>query len=350
MEPVSLSLDAPMPNPLPRRRVGRTAIEVCVLGLGGAPLGNLFEPIPEERALATVRGAFEAGVRYFDTAPQYGHGASEHRFGHILREVPRESFVLSTKVGRLLEPWRGPGSPPSVFKRTQAFSIRHDYGYDAVLRSLEASLHRLGLSRIDIALIHDVDVRHQGAEYDTRFREAVSGAVRALTDLKSQGVLGAIGLGVNEIEPCVRFAEAVELDAYMLAGRYTLLEQRGLGRLLELARLQGFSLVVAGPFNSGILATGAGPGATYDYRRADPKVSDHVARLAAACARHGTPLTAVALQFPLLQDRVAAVVTGAVWPEEIEENARLLAQPVSPDLWGELVSEGLVNADLLGAR
>jgi D-threo-aldose 1-dehydrogenase len=332
---------------LPTRAVGRTGVRTTVLGLGGAQLGNLFEAIPEARAEATLSAALAAGVGYFDTAPQYGHGVSEHRFGRVLREAPRDVFVISTKVGRMLKPWTGPGAPPSVFRSTLPFEIVHDYGYDAALRSVEDSLQRLGLSRIDIALIHDVDVRHRGADYDRDFATATAGAVRALQRLKAEGVIGAIGIGVNEIAPCVRFAETVELDAYMLAGRFTLMEQTGLEGLFSLARAQGFSLLIAGPFNSGVLATGAVPGATYDYRGAAPEVVARVQALAAACADHGVPLAAAALQFPLLQPFVASVVTGAVRPEEIAENARLIATPIPPALWQDLAARGMVDPAFL---
>ncbi len=329
------------------RQVGATSVRVSALGLGGAPLGNLFESVDEPRALATIEAAVDAGITYFDTAPQYGHGVSEHRFGHVLRQMPRDSFVLSSKVGRLLRPWHEAGPPPSVFQAVQPFRIVHDYSYDATMRSIEDSYQRLGMSRIDIALIHDVDRRHQGDAFERRLDEALEGAVRALTELKAAGVVGAIGLGVNEIEPCERFAEAVSLDAYMLAGRFTLLEHAGLGRLMELAKAQGFSIIVAGPFNSGVLATGPRDGATYDYRAADARVSARVRALADICAAHGVPLAAVALQFPLLQDRVACVVTGAVRPDEIRENVRSIAHPIPAALWRDIAAAESIAPFLL---
>jgi D-threo-aldose 1-dehydrogenase len=334
---------------LSTRQLGSTPVRVSVLGLGGAPLGNLFEAVDERRALATIEAAAEAGVAYFDTAPQYGHGVSEHRFGHVLRHRPRGDFVLSTKVGRMLRPWRGEGSPPSVFWSVQPFEIVHDYSYDATMRSIEDSCQRLGMSRIDIALIHDVDRRHQGDDFERCLDQALNGAVRALQDLKAAGVIGAIGLGVNEIEPCVRFAEAARLDAYMLAGRLTLLEHRGLDRLMALADAQGFSMIVAGPFNSGVLATGPREGATYDYRPANDRVNERVRALDRICASHGVPLAAAALQFPLLQARVASVVTGAVRPEEILENARNIALDIPPALWRDLAEAEGMDPALLPA-
>ena len=319
-------------------------METTVLGLGGAPLGNLFSTIPEEIARATIVAAAEGGIGYFDTAPQYGHGVSEHRFGHVLREMPRESYVLSTKVGRLLRPWRGDRPEPSAFCKTQSFSVHHDYSYDATMRSMEDSYQRLGLARIDIALIHDVDRRHQGHNYDRCFDQAVNGAVRALTELKAAGIIGAIGLGVNEVAPCMEFACAVPLDAYMLAGRYTLLEQDGVESLLDMAASQGFSLIVAGPFNSGILAAGSGAATTYNYVPANDAIRVRVAAFERVCAAHTVSLAAVALQFPLLQPAVCTVVTGAVRPEEITQNAALMAAQVPAALWRALVVEGLLDA------
>ncbi len=336
-----------MTTGLPTRNVGRTDVRTTVLGLGGAPLGNLYAELDEAVALDTVRAGLTAGVGYFDTAPQYGHGVSEHRFGHVLRDVPRDSFVLSTKVGRLLRPWRGAAQVPSVFRRTQPFEIVHDYSYDATMRSLEDSYNRLGMSRIDIALIHDVDVRHQSENYDRCFDQAINGAVRALQELKAAGVIGAIGIGVNEIAPCIRFAEAVTLDAYMLAGRFTLLEQSGLTQLFGLATGQGFSLIIAGPYNSGILATGASDGAKYDYRNAPDEVLARVRALDAVCTGHGVPLGAVALQFALLQASVCSVVTGAVTAAEIGKNARLIVTDIPGALWRDLGKAGFITTEFM---
>jgi D-threo-aldose 1-dehydrogenase len=332
-----------MTVPLPRRNVGRTGLSVTALGLGGAPLGDLFAVLDEAHALATIERAFDSGIGLFDTAPQYGHGLSEHRFGHVLRRKPRDAFVLSTKVGRLLKPTPADKVQRGGFKNSLNFAIVHDYTYDATMRSIDDSYQRLGMDRIDIALIHDVDVRHQQDQYEAKFREAIGGACRALDNLRRSGVVKAIGIGINEIEPCVRFAKEFALDAYMLAGRYTLLEHTGLDELLSLAGKQGFSLLIAGPFNSGILATGARAGAKYNYRAATPEALERVRRLEAICARHDTPLAAAAIQFPLAHPRVAAVVTGAVEPSEIAANADLVRRPIPSDLWAELRRERLID-------
>ncbi len=332
-----------MDKKLSRRKVGRTSCEVSVLGLGGAPLGNLFEILPDEVALATVEAAYEAGVGHFDMAPQYGHGVAEHRFGSVLRTKPRDSFTLSTKVGRLLKPAKYDDIKRGNWKKTLEFKIVHDYTYDAVMRSIEDSYQRLGMNRIDIALIHDVDVAHHGDDYDARFKEAIEGAVPALQELRRAGIIKAIGIGVNEVGPSVQFAKNADLDCYMLAGRYSLLEQDGLDELFPLAEKQGFSFLIAGPYKSGILATGATPGATHDYRAAPPEVVEKVNRLSEICGRHNTPLAAAAVQFPLGQPRVASVVTGAVRAREIEQNVELMGHKIPADLWSELRAEGLLS-------
>ena len=329
---------------LPRRRIGTTGVEVTVLGLGGAPLGNLFEEIPAERALATVRAALDAGIGWFDVAPFYGHGLAEHRFGHVLRKAPRDAFVLSTKTGRLLR--AADAIDPSPFKGCHHFAVVHDYSYDATMRSLEDSLQRLGMGRIDVALIHDVDPMHQGDAYEARFAEAVNGACRALAEAKAAGAIGAWGIGVNQVEPCLRFATEADLDCVMLARCYTLLEQEGVPELLDLAEAKGFSLLVAGPFGSGVLASGAVQGAVHNYAAASPATLNRVRRMAAVCARHGTSLKAAALHFPLGHPRVAAVAAGAVAPEQVTENARLMRAPVPDDLWAEMKRGGLLDPAL----
>lgn len=332
-----------MTETLARRRVGRTRCDVSVLGLGGAALGNLFEKLPDKQALGTIEAAYDAGVGHFDMVPQNGHGVAEHRFGHVLREKDHATFTLSTKVGRPLKPTFGDDVRRGNWKSKQGFKIVHDYTYDAVMRSVEDSYQRLGMNQIYIALIHDVEVAHHGDDYDARFKEAVEGAVPALQELKRTGVIMAIGIGVNEVGPGVQFAKNAELDCYMLAGCYSLLEQDGLDELFPLAEAHGFSFLIAGPFKSGILATGATPGATHDYRAAPPFVVDKVNQIAALCTRHGTPLAVAAIQFPLGHARVASVVTGVVKPEGITQNVDLMAQEIPADLWAELRAEGVLN-------
>ena len=332
---------------LPTRRLGRTALEVGVLGLGGAPLGDFYEKLPEERALDAVEAAYRCGIRLYDTSPLYGHGLSEHRFGHVLRSKPRDDLVLSTKVGRWLKPERPERIVRGWFTGGLNFEAVYDYSYDGAMRSLEQSYQRFGMNQIDIVLIHDVDIWTHGSReaYDRRFAESMEGAYRALDRLRSEGAIKAIGAGLNEVAPCVRYANAGDFDCFLLAGRYTLLEQNGLEDLLPLAGTKGFSILLGGPFNSGILATGAVPGAKYNYKPAPPEIMERVARIEAVCGRHGVPLAAAAIQFPLGHSCVASIVPGAVAPSEVERNVALMAMPIPAAFWADLKNSGLLATD-----
>ena len=334
-------------EPLGRRAIGTTEVRVTEVGLGGAPLGGLHGAIDERTAQATVEAALESGIGWFDTAPFYGHGTTELRFGHVLRQVERQRFTLSSKVGRLLKRPPDGIARPSPFHGRHAFDVVHDYGYDATMRSLEDSWQRLGMNRIDIALIHDVDPMHQGDAYEARFAEAVDGACRALEELKVAGVIGAFGIGVNQIEPCHRFADAVDLDCVMLARSYTLLDQVALPPLLERAGRGGFSLLIAGAFASGILATGPIDGALHNYAPAGAEVLERTRRLDAICRAHAVSLAAAALQFPLLRREVAAVAAGAVTSEQARALATLARTEIPPALWRDLEGDGLLDAALL---
>jgi D-threo-aldose 1-dehydrogenase len=326
------------------RRVGQTALEVGILGLGGAPLGDFYEKIPEEQALATIEAAYRAGIRLYDTSPLYGHGLSEHRFGFVLRNKPRDDLVISTKVGRWLKPERPERIDRGWFKGGLNFEPVYDYSYDGAMRSLEQSYQRLGMHQIDIALIHDVDIWTHGSPeaYDRRFAQSMEGAYRALDKLRSEGVVKAIGAGLNEVAPCVRYANSGDFDCFLLAGRYTLLEQNGLDDLFPLAEDKHFSLLLGGPFNSGILATGAVPGAKYNYKPATPEIMERVTRIETVCSRHDVPLAAAAIQFPLGHPCVASIIPGAVAASEVERNAALMAASIPAALWSELKGEGLL--------
>jgi len=330
-----------------KRPLGRSGLEVSCLGLGGAPLGDLYERIPEARALGTLEAAYENGIRLFDTAPLYGYGLSEHRFGHVLRRHPRDSYVLSTKVGRYLIPT----APEKIDRGQWAGGLnmqpRFDYSYDGTMRALEQSFQRLGIERIDTVLIHDVDVwTHGSAEaYQARFREAVEGAYRALHELRAAGTVRAIGVGVNEIGPSRGFVTETDIDALMLAGRYTLLEQEPLDELLPLLERRGVGILLAGPFNSGILASGPVAGAKYNYKPAPPEILRKTEQIEAVCARHGVKLAAAAIQFPLGHRVVAAIVPGAVRGEEVLANIALMTAKIPADLWAELKHEGLLRRD-----
>jgi D-threo-aldose 1-dehydrogenase len=324
-------------------RIGN--VVVTRLGFGGAPLGNLYAPLDEATALATVARAHELGIHYFDTAPLYGLGLSEHRIGHVLRDLPRDGFTLSSKVGRLLHPQRQPPAEQHGFVGALPFEVRYDYSYDGALRSIEDSLQRLGLARLDIVYIHDIDRFTHGADQPQRFAEAMNGAYPALERLREEGVVGAIGLGVNEVQVCLDAAAAGNFDGFLLAGRYTLLDQSALGALLPLCAARGMSIVLGGPYNSGILATGAVPGARYDYQPAEPEILARVGALEAICRRFAVPLRAAALQFPLAHPAIVSVIPGARNIEEVEAGRDLLALPIPVEFWTALRAGGLIAAD-----
>lgn len=338
---------------LPTRPLGRSGIPVSLVGFGSAPLGDLYARLDDAEAIATVTAAHAGGITLFDTSPHYGNGLAEHRCGTALRRLPRDSFVLSTKVGRWMDPRGAGGSAIGRDVAAPGFAggLPHrsvvDYSYDGTLRAFEQSLLRLGLDRIDILLIHDVDVWTHGAgAIEQRFREAMDGAYKALDRLRAEGAVKAIGIGVNEAEMCERFARAGDFDTMLLAGRYSLLEQPALERFLPLAAAKGIGVMLGGVFNSGILATGPVPGARYNYRQAPPAVMERVARLAAVCRAHGVALADAALRFPLGHPAVASLVLGAVTPGEVARNLASLDASIPAALWSDLKAEGLLAADV----
>lgn len=307
------------------------------LGFGGAPLGNMFGVVDEETAEAALAAAWETGTRLFDTAPHYGSGLSEHRFGHVLRHYRRQEFNLSTKVGRLFSADRGaPANPP--FMEALPFRARYDYSYDGAMRSLEDSLQRLGMAAIDIVYIHDVAADHHGDAWEEHFATAMGGAARALIDLREQGVIKGWGLGVNLTEPCKRALQQSDPDVFLLAGRYSLLNQPALDGLFPACEARGVHVVVGGPYNSGLLAGGR----NYEYAEAPREMVEKRDRIAAVCGRHGVDLRAAALQFCAAHPVVAAVIPGSKHAGKVRENARLMEQPVPVDLWRELKMEGLL--------
>jgi D-threo-aldose 1-dehydrogenase len=331
---------------LPSRPLGRSGLAVTTLGFGAAPLGDLYARLDEAQAVATVEAALAAGVTLIDTSPLYGHGLSEHRVGAGLRRAGRPNVVISTKVGRVAEPFTGRGDG-SGYLGGLPHGMRFDYSYDGAMRSLEQSALRLGIDRIDVVLIHDVDVWTHGPQMiEQRFAEAMDGAYRALEKLRSAGAVRAIGVGVNEAEMCERFARAGDFDTMLLAGRYSLLEQPALASFMPLALEKRIGLMLGGVFNSGILATGPVAGAKYNYRPAPPEILARVAALEAVCSRHGVPLRRAALQFPLGHPAVASLVMGAVKPEEVADQVAELAAPIPVSLWAELKAEGLLDADV----
>ncbi len=324
------------------------------LGIGGAPLGNLFAAVADDAAVALVRHAYARGIRYFDTAPHYGHGLSEHRFGAALRGVPRDEFVLSSKVGRILTAATGAPRDQHGFVEVLPFVQHWDYSYDGTLRSIEDSLQRLGQARLDLVFIHDVARDAHGDAQPQRFREAMKGAVPALARLKAEGAIAGFGLGVNDWQVCVDALAHADLDVLLLAGRYTLLDQTALPVLLPLCARRDVRVVIGGPFNSGILATGtrsAGARTLYfDYAPASSEIVARATAIEDVCAAHGVPLKAAALQFPRAHPAVACVLSGARSIAELDENLALAAQPIPDAFWRDLRAAGLVRTRCSVAR
>ncbi|MEO5699861.1 MAG: aldo/keto reductase [Casimicrobiaceae bacterium] len=319
------------------------------LALGGAPLGNLFGALDDANVNDVVRAAFEAGIRYFDTAPHYGHGLSERRMGDALRARPRDSYVLSTKVGRLLSPEVAAPCDQYGYVATLPFVQRYDYSGVGVRRSIEDSLQRLGLARVDLVFVHDVDADTHGSEHPGRFRTLLDDGLPALARLKEEGVIGGYGLGVNEVEICLDTLRHADLDVLLVAGRYTLVDQTALDRLLPECEARDVAVVLGGPFNSGILATGASPAngqpPFFNYAPAPPAVIARVAAIERVCAAFAVPLAAAALQFPRGHPAVACVLAGARSIAEVEFNLAAARHPIPRAFWQALADDGLVAPD-----
>lgn len=309
------------------------------LGLGGTGLGDMYHATSDAAAHATVDAAWEAGIRYFDTAPHYGAGLSEHRFGQALRRRPRDAYTLSTKVGRLLVPHH-PGEIQAPFVGALPFKRVLDYTADGVRRAVEDSLQRLALGHVDIAYVHDLSPDLLDTEFERQFRIAAGpgGAFEGMVKLREEGTIKAWGLGVNTVEPCLRALRQSDPDVFLLAGRYTLMETTPLAEFFPLCAERGAHVVLGGPFNSGFLAGGA----HYDYRPATPDQHAHRDRLRQVAARHGVDLAAAALQFGLAHPVVAATIPGASSPEHLRRNATLMHIEIPAAFWEELRAEGLV--------
>ena len=318
------------------------------LGFGTAPLGNLYRQISETEARATLDAAWEAGCRVFDTAPLYGLGLSETRLNGFLRDKNRGEYLLSTKVGRLLQvcpPAQRTGK--GKFFNTPSRMERFDYTYDGVMRSLEFSLERLGVDAIDIVFAHDVDIFTHGSKVasDARISEFMGGGYRALSKLRDDGTIKAFGAGINEWQVAETLARAGEFDIFLLAGRYTLLEQEALETFLPYCSENNIGIFLGGPYNSGILATGPIPGAFYNYSEAPSAIRERVAKIEAVCASHGVKLAEAAIQFPLGHPSVLTVIPGGQSPEEIHRNREMIVAKIPPALWRDLKRTGLLRHD-----
>ena len=324
--------------------LGRTGLRVTRLGFGGASIGGLFSPVSDGDAQATLEHAWDLGIRYFDTAPLYGYGLSERRFGAALRGRPRDAFVLSTKVGRLIRPPERIAPDADVDRqdhdgREDAYYGRRaperpvfDYTADGVRRSIEESLERLGLGRIDIAYIHDPDDHWQAA---------IDGAYPALHRLREEGLIGAIGAGMNQSAMLARFAREGDFDVFLLAGRYTLLDQEALAGFLPLCVERGIAVTIGGVMNSGILADPR-PGGMFNYNRAAPALVERARRIEAVCARYGVPLKAAAIQFPLAHPAVVSLVAGVRQVAHLDDYPAMMRVAIPLDLWADLRTEGLL--------
>lgn len=329
-------------------RLGNGGVTFTELGFGGAPLGNLYQAISDAEADAILSAAWEGGVRYFDTAPLYGFGLSETRINRFLRDKPRDAYVLSTKVGRYLEPCPpemrdGIGKWFEVPSRNEVY----DYSYDGVMRSFEHSLERLGQDRVDILYVHDIDVPNQGSRQavNAKVDQLMAGGYHALQALRDQGVIQAFGAGVNEWEVCQQLTERGDFDLFLLAGRYTLLEQEALETFLPLAQSRGIGIVIGGPYNSGILATGPVEGSYYNYELAEDAIKDRVRAIEAICADHDTPLVRAAYRFPLAHPSVVSVIPGGQSEAQSRQNVALASEPVPPALFQALKDAGLMRVD-----
>jgi D-threo-aldose 1-dehydrogenase len=322
-------------NPFQPVSLGRSNLRVTPLGLGCGPLAGLFTEVPESQAIATVRRALEVGVRLFDTAPLYGLGRSESRLGKAFQGVDRESYILATKVGRILEL----EDPEKLATRYVEFfdppPLRavFDFSYDGVMRSLEESLCRLNLDRVDILHIHDPD---------DHWEEVMRGAYPAARKLREQGVIRAVSAGMNQPEMLARFAREGDFDCFLLAGRYTLLDQSALHELFPLCIQKRIGIIIGGPYNSGILATGAQPGAKFSYQDAPPDILARVRNIEAVCQAHGVPLKGAALQFPLAHPAVISIIPGSRSVAELDENAHMVSFPIPPAFWQDLKNQKLL--------
>lgn len=329
-----------------RRRVGNTALELPALGLGTAHLGELYDKVDEEDARATLDTAWKLGVRYYDTAAWYGRGLSEHRVGAFLRTKPRSELYLTTKLGRTL---RRPKNP-LTFDRSPwvgglNFDVKFDYSYDGFMRSYEQALQRMGIDTVDALLVHDLDERYHGDRYHYHLNTLAESGMRALEELKASGDIKAIGMGINTGHALEQTARSVELDFVLVAMPYTLLDQTSLHTGMAACEARGISVIIGAPFASGILATGPGGNAKYDYGVASPEVQAKARALQATCREHGVSLAAAALQFPLAHPSVVSIIPGAARPSEITQNIAALSSTIPEAFWIALKTKGLIDPD-----
>ena len=325
-------------------KLGESSISLTEMGFGGAPLGGVGKRASEDQAMEILRVAYESGIRYFDTAPLYGHGLSEKRIGKFLNTISRDSFAISTKVGRLLVP-KDEGQRDQMMHDDEALSIIYDYSYEGAKTSLEASISRLGIDHVDLLLCHDIDKWTHGDGQPEILKKAQQGILPALCDLRSEGVIKAIGLGVNESEVCNEVMNNFDVDCFLLAGRFTLLEQAPLDDLLPRCIDNNVSIIIGGPYNSGMLASVQRGNATYDYKPVDDLRWEKAQKIRRVCDAHGVDLRAAALQFPLKHPAVVSIVPGVWRMEELRSNLDFLDADIPDSLWQDLSNANLLRLD-----
>ena len=327
-----------------KKKLGNTNIQVSALGFGGAPLGELFENLSEENCYNTLKASYESGINIFDTSPLYGYGLSEHRFGNFLKSINRNDFSICTKVGRYLTPEKKEKIDRGIFKGGLNFKPTLDYTYDGVMKSFEQSILRLGLSNIDICLIHDVDRFTHGENVNHFFKIAMDGAYKALKELKDQKLIKAIGIGVNEAEMCTKFAEAGDFDCMVMAGRYTLLDHKvSLESFFPIAKKQNIGIILAGVFNSGILVKGVNENSTYDYGKIPDKIQKKYSEIDKICQEFNVPIAAASLQFCYANDLISTMIIGMDKPEQIQQNLNFLDIKIEKEFWQKLKVNNLID-------
>ncbi|WP_274627368.1 aldo/keto reductase [Arvimicrobium flavum] len=330
------------------RRLGKSGVPVSELGFGGAGLGELFTRVDEKTAAATLEAAWDVGIRYFDTAPFYGSGLSEIRTGRLLDNRPRGEFILSSKVGRWFFPPANPDAfQPSGWAGGLRFDHVHDYTYDGIMHAYEQSHMRLGMNRIDLLVIHDLDFWFHKTEkkVNAYLDQLFTSGWRALAELRAHGLVRGIGAGINELGMIPRFLDLVDLDFFLLALRYTLMEHETLAEELPACQRHDVGIVIGGVYSSGITATGPVPGAKYNYADATPDVMEKARSIEAVCRAHGVPLAAAALQFPLGHPSVASVIPGAIHPDHVRKTVENFNHAIPASLWSDLKAEGLIAKD-----
>ena len=334
---------------LPQRALPRTGQQLTTLGMGCAPIGSWYRHVSDADARSAIDTAWAAGIRLFDTAPFYGYTLSEHRLGEAMRERPRSEWLLSTKVGRMMRPLQSLRAPGAALVNDWIdplpFEPVFDYSAAAIRRSIEDSLQRMGVQHIDIALVHDIGTFTHGEQNAHHWQQLTAGGgFRELEAMRREGLVGAIGLGVNEWPVILEAMQHTDLDCCLLAGRYTLLEQGSLDPFLAECVKRQVGVIVGGPFNSGVLVSGPAKGALYNYAVAEGSVLERAAALASACAEFGVPLAAAALQFPLAHPAVVSCIPGGRTATELRQIVDWLQRPIPAGLWALLRERGLIDA------